>query len=267
MTDLPLAARIQLGHAVLQSLADQAGIDLLHIKGYAVDPGLYRPGRTSTDVDVWVRPSQAADLLTVLESHGWDPRTSFASGSIFEHAATLFHEHWGWVDVHRLIPGIGVDPEAAFERFWADRKTAEIAGFPCSVPTAGHQAWLVVIHEARAPGLHLDTEHLRGVLGSAGFEELNELAHEMGAAAAWGAALGCTDGSSDPLWAAVRDGATGVRLLRARLRAEATLRGRLRLLVSAAVPNRDHLRMKLRREPTAADCARDLLRRMKGVFA
>ena len=38
-------------------------------------------------------------------------RARFATGSVFEHAATLWHVHWGYVDVHRAFPGVGVPAE------------------------------------------------------------------------------------------------------------------------------------------------------------
>ncbi|MEU3847571.1 hypothetical protein AB0E44_11365 [Micrococcus terreus] len=91
---IPLEARIQLGHAMVQGVADQVGVDLVHIKGYAVDQGLYREGRASTDVDIWVRPSQVYRLIQALAAHDWKPLTSFRSGSIFEHAAVSHHPTW-----------------------------------------------------------------------------------------------------------------------------------------------------------------------------
>ena len=43
---VPLSVRLRFGHAAVQRLAEQIGVDLLHIKGVAVDREL-RPSRTA----------------------------------------------------------------------------------------------------------------------------------------------------------------------------------------------------------------------------
>ncbi len=42
--DVPLPVRVELAHAAVQVLAEQAGVDVLHIKGPAVHPGLRSSG-------------------------------------------------------------------------------------------------------------------------------------------------------------------------------------------------------------------------------
>ena len=37
---VPLPVRLRFGHAAVQYLAEEIGVDLLHIKGAAVDPSL-----------------------------------------------------------------------------------------------------------------------------------------------------------------------------------------------------------------------------------
>ena len=51
MTAVPidLQARVRLAHAAVQALAEQHGIDLLHVKGPALDATLSRPDRPSFD--------------------------------------------------------------------------------------------------------------------------------------------------------------------------------------------------------------------------
>ena len=46
VVDVPLPVRVELAHAAVQVLADRAGVDVLHIKGPAVHPGLRRRGST-----------------------------------------------------------------------------------------------------------------------------------------------------------------------------------------------------------------------------
>lgn len=55
---------------------------------------------------------------------GWSTVTTFETGSAFEHAASLWHTALGWVDVHRIFPGITADPDAAFDELWRDRSEA-----------------------------------------------------------------------------------------------------------------------------------------------
>ena len=55
---VPLPVRLRFGHAALQHVADDIAVDVLHIKGAAVDPTLRPPDLYGTDVDVIVRPAQ-----------------------------------------------------------------------------------------------------------------------------------------------------------------------------------------------------------------
>ena len=109
--DVPLSVRLRFGHAAVQHLADSLGVDLLHIKGAAVDPSLRPNGYAGTDVDVMVRPDQFSELDPALRAHGWRLYTTFTSGSPFGHAQTYTHDAWGYIDVHRFFPGRRHVPE------------------------------------------------------------------------------------------------------------------------------------------------------------
>lgn len=262
-SDIPLEARIRLGHAMVQGVADQVGVDLVHIKGYAVDQGLYREGRASTDVDIWVRPSQVDRLIQALAEHDWKPLTSFRSGSIFEHAAVSHHPTWSYVDIHRVVPGVGLPPEEAFERVWAEHKTVEIAEYPCAVPSADHQMAVIILHEARSGATRQpDVDHIRAQLSEEQRLHLRGIASSWKADVAWAAATDrlelFTDHPEYPLWKAVRTNASGIALLKARLQTEQSWLKRAELIAYAATPNLDHLRLSLHREPTAQDVLQDL---------
>ena len=92
---IPIGIRAHLAHAALQVLAQDAGVDILHIKGPAVHPSIGRALTHSTDADVLVRPEQVKLYVKALLDHGWRHNTSFETGSAFEHAATFFHPTWG----------------------------------------------------------------------------------------------------------------------------------------------------------------------------
>lgn len=269
---VPLDARLRLGHAVLQAIADDNGIDLLHIKGYSVDEGLYFSGRASSDVDVLVRPEQAARFVDLIAGHEWRHVTSFRTGSVFEHAAVSRHDTWGYVDVHRVIPGVGLAAGAAFDRLWATSRITAIAERECRVPSRIHQALVIALHEARAHrNMTHDTDHLRSALGTAEWTTVANEALAFDAEIAWAAATGDLDRFTwhreHALWTAVRGRAGRFELLRARARAARSLRQKVGIFAAAALPNRDHLRMSLGREPRARDLVGDVVTRVRIAIA
>src|SRR5829696_4532486 len=142
----PIAARVHLTHAVVQKLADDRRIDLLHLKGPAVLPGLRAEGRQSSDVDVLVRPSHLFRLVEALELIGFEQRTGFATGSVFAHAANWWHDDWGWVDVHVSWPGVTLDAEQAFDVLARDSIHRQIAHWDCPVPDRTAQRLILVLH-------------------------------------------------------------------------------------------------------------------------
>lgn len=252
---VPLSVRLRLGHAAIQYLADSVGVDVLHIKGAAVDPELRPGGYTGSDVDVMVRPSQVANLDAALRSHGWRLYTTFTSGSPFGHAQTYLHDAWGYVDIHRAFPGIGIAPDAAFERLWDSRQPADIAGARCAVPDLVGQSLLLVLNAARsrAPMRH----DLAAVWTSADDERraaLRSLAAELHAEVAFAAATGELEryrhAREYRLWKVVSSGGSRSEEWWARVRAAPDLAGALRVVARAPLVNVDHLAARLGRRPT-----------------
>lgn len=261
--DLPLSERIQLAHALIEWLSGEAGIDLLHIKGYAANRSLYTPGRSSSDADVLVRPAQAGRLAQTLLAHGWEVTTTFESGSVFRHAMTLWNEKWGHVDIHRSFPGIGLGPDDFFDLLWASHGTSLIAGRQCRVPSPEHQALLIVLHAARDPQRGAaDVGSVREAVGPQAWAELEHTARKLGAGVSWAAATGRLDEwqrhPEHDVWEVISRGGSRVELFRARWRASRGVTERFELLRSLVVVNRDHLRMKLLREPRPSDYAEEL---------
>lgn len=267
---LPQDMRIRLGHALVEYTARTHKVRLLHIKGYAVDPGLYPAGRRSSDIDVLVRPADVDTLLDLLMAGGWRPVTGFKSGSLFRHAATLWHDSWGYIDVHRAFPGVGVPPAVFFDELWASRKVRVIADVDCTVPSPRHQALIIVLHAGRDPQRGAsDVSHLRSTLPNEGWQCVEAETSRFGAGLAFAAATGrLADHQGHPehdLWAAVSTGSSRVELLRARARAANCFPRRLGIVMSGLLPNRDHLRMSLRREPNGWDFIQEMSGRVGEV--
>lgn len=148
---IPVALRVHLAHAVVQAVADEATVDILHIKGPAAAAvrGLDRP---SVDADVLVRPSHLKRLVAALRRSGWERVTELYSGGLVEHSANWYHPQVGQLDLHVRFPGIMLDPADAFDHLWVARETVEIAHRPVSVPSASAHRLIVLIHAARNPG-------------------------------------------------------------------------------------------------------------------
>ena len=280
---VPVALRVHLAHATVQAVAEACGAHLLHIKGPATDPrlrlasgevdeagALLHAPRASTDADVLVRPDQVTRFVRSLTEHGWRVLTTFRTGSAFEHAATLWHNELGFVDVHRHFPGIERDPWDAFDLMWRSRHSIDLAHRACSVPSVEHQRLLLLLHAARSGGPASPIAHaLWGDAGEPVRADVRRVASLMHAEVALAAATGDLDDFAEhpsyALWRAYSTGGKVDRLTewRARLTAAPTVAARLDLLARALLVNRDHLAMSLLREPTAAEVAAEYLHRLR----
>ncbi|MCV7478489.1 nucleotidyltransferase family protein [Micrococcus luteus] len=258
---LDFEVRVRLAHARIAHLLDRAGIRALHLKGYATEPGVYPDHRRSSDVDLLVHPSDAA-AVALLASHGWAPVADFSEGSIFEHAATLWHDHLGYVDVHRLFPGLGTDAARTFDALWAERVIHVIAGRPVPVPGPVHQRLVVIVHAARDSHRGaLDVRHIRDTSSPAEWDALRQEARRLHATAAWHVATGEEADGMDAhdlaLFEALQADESGLDLFRTRWRTARSARERARLVLHTLPVNRPHLQMRLGRPVTRADLWRE----------
>ncbi|PKW27091.1 nucleotidyltransferase family protein [Phycicoccus duodecadis] len=266
---VPLAVRVELAHAAVQRLAEGAGVDLLHIKGPAVAPGLRGHTGASADADVLVRPDGVDRLMAALVAHGWRLETGFASGSAFDHAANLYHPGWGLLDVHRLYPGMGRDPAAAFAALWAERGTTALAHVPCPVPSPVGQSLVLLLHAARTRvgGEHPDIapnwtarseEHRRAV---------RALAERTGSTVALAAATGALDehrGTPEAaLWEVFAHDDDRLGEWRARWRSARGPAAKASVAVRSVGVNRYYLRQRLGHEPSRAEVGAAFVRRLR----
>ena len=256
---VPLAVRLLLGRAAVQVIASDAGADLLHIKGNAVDTSLRAREAPGTDIDVMARPTHVPRLHDELLRHGWVVYSSFRYGSPFGHAQTYRHPDWGYLDLHRMFPGIRLDPEAAFDELWRDHGTRDFAGTDGAVPSLTGQAVLLVLNDvrsrraARAIATWVDRPGLDR-------SEVSALVERLDARVAFAAATGDLEryrGERDyRLWKGITQGSTRTGEWWARVRAARTLREALGIVVRAPLANVERLTHQLGRSPTRAEVLR-----------
>ncbi len=147
---VPVVLRVHLAHATVQAIADEASVDILHIKGPSVDPSLRPDGRSSVDADVLVRPAHRERFLAALQRRGWQQVTALRSGGLVEHSTNWYHGELGQLDVHVRFPGIQAAAEPAFDALWRDRGSADIAHRRCVVPSVDAQRLILLLHAARS---------------------------------------------------------------------------------------------------------------------
>ena len=265
---MPYGVRVQLGHAAVQHVAGAVGARVLHVKGFAVDPSLRRPGRQGTDVDVLVHPHDVDAVLSALDWAGWAHVTGFETGSAFGHATTLHHRHYGYADVHRFYPGLGDDPTASFELLWAERGEARIGGLACPVPSLPAQVLTLLLNAGRAlPGdpAKQDIAHVWDAAEEQRRSEVRDLVARLGVGIGFAAAVGDLEDYRDRpdygLWRVSGYGGTRLDEWRARVRAAATPRAKLALVLKAPLVNVDHLAAILGRRPTPLEVVREFFAR------
>ncbi|MDO4898397.1 MAG: nucleotidyltransferase family protein [Rothia sp. (in: high G+C Gram-positive bacteria)] len=254
-SDVPLGIRLRLCHAYFQHLAQKHDIDLLHIKGYAFEGDVYRKGRVSSDVDVLVRPQHVDRLLTVMKDDGWSILAHFETGSVFQHAMTLYHSSWGLVDIHRYFPGIGSAEGEAFDRLWEHRRERLIAGVPCLVPSLVDCQIFVIVHSARSADQHVpDVEFLESTVSEEQWHTMRNRVPELGAELGFAAAMGELEQFKDHpdylIWKSVSQNVPVYLLWKARFQQAQGVRAKLAFIANLIRVNRDHLAMELGHSPS-----------------
>ena len=285
MTDvlLSLAESVAFAHAAVQVIAEDHDIDLLHIKGPAIDHSLQRiPGagdastiRLSADADVLVRPEHVTRLSEALSRHGWRRHFDFDDGSPFGHAATWGHDRVGFLDVHRFFPGIELDPPTAFETLWQDRGRQAIAGITCDVPALTAQRLIMIVHAARGRGLRdrSDIDVAWTAVTEVDRQAVEALAEKLDARVALYAGTGrlaeLQDAHSYPLWRELTHPSPSLlSMWWARVRAEPDMLSGARKGVHLILPNTHRMETWLGRPPTRREVASAYVDRLRlGVRA
>lgn len=265
--EVPVSVRLRLEHACLELLAQRAGVRMLHVKGEAWHPVLAEGRSASSDADVLLAPRDVPAFERELRAAGWELITSFAHGSVFEHAATYYSPAWGTVDVHQRFPGIDRDPASAFEVLWDSRETITLGGREVAVPGLREQRLIMLIHAAR-DAMGRGPRDLEAAWGRADEHEraaLDALADELGARVPLAYVTDRPERAAGQpeahLWKALHENADATAVWRARLRDARGVREHLRILRAALRINPDHLALRMGHAPTAADRRREWVMR------
>ncbi|WP_435199862.1 glycosyltransferase [Janibacter sp. GS2] len=258
---VPLDVRLRFGHAAVQQIADEHLFDILHIKGHSLDERLIQPNRSTSDVDVLVRPEHVEGLVRACTDNGYHVIGRFATSSPFEHATTLWHTAWGYLDVHRLYPGIGLSPGDAFAELWRTRGSRTIATVDCPCPDVAAQIVILVLHAARdiSGGRSAqDVEHVWHAVDPRSRDAVMERVEDLLAHVAFTIGIGELErvppSAERELWTAVTRNSR-LDEWRARIAAAPGLEARVRLIARLPLVNTDHIAMQLGRRPTPVEIA------------
>lgn len=245
---LTVPERVCLGSAAVSLVAAGESIPCLHIKGPTATQAL-GISRSSSDVDVLVRPCDMSRLCSVMIAAGFEGDLNVTKES-WAHSGDLISRDLGvGVDVHQFFPGFGAAPETVFDRLWERRQEVEVAGQPCWTLDRVSHALVVVLHAARnlegTPKWD-EGRHAWATLSDEERRDFTQLAEELGALPVIGTRLpefkDHTDDRTWARWTALRRG-DSLRIWLHRLEDEPTAVGAIGLM-GRALLRRIHKRRR-----------------------
>jgi GNAT superfamily N-acetyltransferase len=154
------------------------------------------PTRSYMDSDIWVRPADMDRATQVLTAIGFRPYAGDEGLPDWwlEHATAWSREADGvMIDLHRVLQGMGADPEAVWEILSAHRDTVVLAGYPAPILATPARALYVTLHGAhhgRGWGKALiHIERALAVVPEPDWKAAAELARELNATDSFGTGL------------------------------------------------------------------------------
>jgi Uncharacterised nucleotidyltransferase len=181
---------------------EAAGVESLLLKGRSIARWLVYPAaspRAYYDCDLLVPPGQLDLAEIVLGRVGFAKLVDTQGMPDWwrEHASVWWRQDDGvLVDLHRTLPGVGVDDEAAWRALSAGTETIPVAGHPAPALALPARALHVVLH-AGHHGVEwwrpmADLEYALAQVDEALWRRAGELAERLDATAAFGVGLRLT---------------------------------------------------------------------------
>jgi hypothetical protein len=195
-----VAQRLRIDAATAEVMATLAahGVESVLLKGPALARWLYRDvdTRSYVDSDLLVAPHQLEAGEQIIAGLGFSPRIDAQRMPAWwrEHAGDWWRPADGvLVDIHRTLPGVGVDPDLAWSLLTASADTVAVAGK--EVPTFGLPALAVHValhaaHHGPTWGQALeDLERALVIADDSLWQRAAALAERLDALGAFGAGL------------------------------------------------------------------------------
>lgn len=155
---LNLAAGIIASNLRVDSMAaevlrafESAGIESLLLKGASIARWLYDNDepRGYADCDLFVEPRSLEAAEDVLARLGFEPEVNRAEMPDWwqDHAiGWLRKDDGGIVDLHRTLPGVGVDPEQLWLTLFAHRAPIVVGGYEAQTLTIPGRTFMLALH-------------------------------------------------------------------------------------------------------------------------
>ncbi|MDE0545359.1 nucleotidyltransferase family protein [Microbacterium sp. C7(2022)] len=150
-TLLRMDEAVDLGHAWVQTIAEERGIRTLIIKGPALHRHGLRNKRYSGDIDVLVEPARFVEFCDAMRATGWRDRdTILISERTTLHSKNFLRDGWPCdLDVHSFFPGFLADPTTVFDALWERHVTMPFAHRDCAVPDRVSGVLILALHSLR----------------------------------------------------------------------------------------------------------------------
>ena len=172
---------VHLAHALVQAVAQNAGVRVLFIKGPALFEQDLRAPKVSSDVDVLVDPNRVVELTEAMVAVGWDVKHApKGPATLGPHSINLIRSGWACsVDLHHYFPGIFAAPGDAFEFLWSRRESVVIAATAVDVPDRAAHACIAGLNFLKDHVEHPESAPIVPVLATFPEGELLEIADHL----------------------------------------------------------------------------------------
>jgi hypothetical protein len=190
--------RVDAATAEVWRAFEAAGVQSLLIKGIAVNRWLSSPDnpRIYSDLDLLVEPQHLEKAGEVLAELGFEPTLDEGEmpGWWREHATPWGRTRDGaTVDLHRTLPGVGVEPEELWRTLSAHTETLIVGNQPVLALTVPGRAFQLALHAAQHGAgwdrVLADLERGIAVTQVATWQEAAEIASALRATPAFSAGL------------------------------------------------------------------------------